>query len=122
MLTLSTLVFCTAGTKRTNHLKTWEKTNVANLLRHGQSGRYYARFVTQSKQVWRSLKTEVYSVAKLRRPDEVKKIRRAPGVSSAVESGCFTVDDAMAVYPARARRRAPTYSRRKCKSCGMEPS
>jgi len=78
--------------------KTWEKTNVANLLRHGQSGRYYARFVTHGKQVWRSLQTEVFSVAKLRLPDAAQKIRRAPAVTRSIESGRFTVGEAMEVY------------------------
>ena len=44
----------------------WERTNVTNLLRNRQSGNYYARVKVNGKQKWRSLKTEVFSVAKLR--------------------------------------------------------
>jgi hypothetical protein len=42
--------------------KRWERTNVTNLLRNGQSGTYYARVKVNGKEKWRSLKTKVFSV------------------------------------------------------------
>jgi hypothetical protein len=52
--------------------KTWERTNVTNLVRNGQSGTYYARVKVNGKEKWRTLKTKVFTVAKLRLGD-VKK-------------------------------------------------
>ena len=53
----------------------WERTNVTNLLRNRQSGNYYARVKVNGKQKWRSLKTEVFSVAKLRLANAEKTMR-----------------------------------------------
>jgi hypothetical protein len=44
----------------------WQKTPVANLVRHVQSGNYYARIRVRGKLIWKSLKTDRISVAKLR--------------------------------------------------------
>jgi hypothetical protein len=46
-----------------------QKTPVANLVRHVQSGKYYARIHLQGKLIWKSLKTDRVSVAKLRLSD-----------------------------------------------------
>jgi hypothetical protein len=46
--------------------KTWERTNVTNLLRNGQSGNYYACVKVNGKEKWWALKTKVVSVAKLK--------------------------------------------------------
>ena len=43
-----------------------ERTNVTNLLRNRQSGKHYVYVKAHGKQKWRTLKTEVFSVAKLR--------------------------------------------------------
>jgi len=45
----------------------WQKTPVANLLRHHQSGNYYARIRVRGKLIWKSLETDRISVAKLSR-------------------------------------------------------
>lgn len=55
--------------------KKWERTNVTNLLRNRQSGTYYARVKANGKQKWRSLKTKVFTVAKLRLADVENDIR-----------------------------------------------
>ncbi len=47
----------------------WQKTPVANLLRHSQSGNYYARIRVRGKLIWKSLKTKKISVAQLRLGD-----------------------------------------------------
>jgi hypothetical protein len=44
----------------------WLKTPVANLVRHVQSGNYYARIRVRGKLIWKSLKTDRITVAKLR--------------------------------------------------------
>ena len=40
----------------------WERTNVTNLLRNRQSGKYYVYVKAHGKQKWRPLKTKVFSV------------------------------------------------------------
>jgi integrase len=46
-------------------VKTWEKTRLQNLVRH-KSGKYYARLFLHGKEIWKSLKTEHFSVAEAR--------------------------------------------------------
>jgi integrase len=53
----------------------WERTNVTNLLRNRESGKYYARVKVNGKQKWRTLNTTVPSVAKLRLADVEKELR-----------------------------------------------
>jgi hypothetical protein len=53
----------------------WQKTPVANLVRHVQSGNYYARIRVRGKLIWKSLKTDRISVAKLRLSDFHKEER-----------------------------------------------
>jgi len=48
----------------------WLKTPVAKLVRHIQSGNYYARIRVRGKLIWNSLKTDRISVAKLRLPSK----------------------------------------------------
>lgn len=60
----------------------WERTNVTNLLRNGDSGTYYARVKVGNKQKWRSLKTDVFSVAKLRLGDAEKEMRSHASTTS----------------------------------------
>ncbi|MBI5800164.1 MAG: site-specific integrase [Verrucomicrobia bacterium] len=69
--------------------KKWERTNVTNLLRNRESGNYYARVKVGSKQKWRSLNTDVATVAKQRLPAAVEELRAqvftAAGQTLAVE-------------------------------------
>ena len=44
----------------------WEKTKVQCLVRHAASRVYYARTRVRGKLLWKSLKTDVFSVAKAR--------------------------------------------------------
>ena len=53
----------------------WERTNVTNLLRNGQSEIYYARVKVNGKQKWKSLKTTLFSVAKLKLADFAAQVR-----------------------------------------------
>jgi hypothetical protein len=54
----------------------WQKTPMANLVRHVQSGNYYARIRVRGKLIWKSLKTDRISVAKLRLGDFHKEERQ----------------------------------------------
>jgi hypothetical protein len=56
----------------------WQKTPVANLVRHVQSGNYYARIRVRGKFIWKLLKTDRISVATLRLGDFDKEKRRVP--------------------------------------------
>jgi integrase len=78
----------------------WSATNVENLLRH-KGGTYYARFRLPGKRKLFSLKTDVFSVAKLRLRDEAVKVERQRGTRAAVGSGAATMADLMKVYAER---------------------
>ena len=62
--------------------KRWERTNVTNLWKLVTSGSYYARVKVNGKEKWRSLKTKIFSVAKLRLAD-FEREERAKGKRSA---------------------------------------
>ena len=54
----------------------WQRTSVQNLLKDSRSGRFYGRWIVSGKQIWRSLRTDVFTVAKLRLLDESGRIER----------------------------------------------
>jgi hypothetical protein len=54
----------------------WEKTQTQFLLRNSQSGIYYARLYVGGKEIWKSLRTDVYSVAKARLPELISGIEK----------------------------------------------
>src|SRR5882672_3770611 len=60
--------------KTTATVKTWETTRLQNLVRH-KSGRYYARFYLNGKEIWKSLKTSHFSVAEARLANAQKQHR-----------------------------------------------
>ena len=62
----------------------WQKTPVANLVRNVQSGNYYARIRVRGKLIWKSLKSDRISVAKLRLSDFHKEERQRAAVHTAV--------------------------------------
>lgn len=86
---------------------TWEGTSVPNLLRNGESGKYYGRWTLtvngKSKQKWVNLETDVFGVAKLRLLDRAAEIEKMRGSAAAVESGSGTVGDLMRVYEERCK-------------------
>ena len=71
----------------------WERTNVTNLLRNGQSGTYYARVKVNGKQKWKSLKTSLFSVAKLRLADFEAHVR-AKGATEISEDAATAGEEA----------------------------
>jgi integrase len=76
----------------------WLKTPVANLVRHIQSGIYYARIRVRGKLIWKSLKTDRISVAKVRLADFHFKERQRAGALKAVARGKMTFGNAVAAY------------------------
>lgn len=85
----------------------WERTNVTNLLRNRESGTYYARVKVNGKQKWRTLKTTVSSVAKLRLADKEREIRdqsqTATGEAKTTGTGQMTMGHLINVYLARVK-------------------
>jgi hypothetical protein len=65
----------------------WQKTPVANLVRHVQSGNYYARIRVRGKLIWKSLATDRISVAKLHLNDFHKEERQRAGANKAAAHG-----------------------------------
>ena len=86
--------------------KKWERTNVTNLLRNGQSGTYYARVKVNGKEKWRTLKTKVFSIAKLKMGD-VEKEERSKGLIATSEAlpqgGETTVERFINIYLTRTK-------------------
>ena len=76
----------------------WQKTKVQLLLKDAESGRYYARLFANGKEVWRSLKTDVFSVAQARLAVLVKDYRSSAKSSQTVEKGQATVEKIAGVY------------------------
>jgi integrase len=76
----------------------WLKTPVANLIRNVQSGNYYARIRVRGKLIWKSLKTDRITVAKLRLGDFHKEERQRAAACKAVARGEMTFGDALAAY------------------------
>lgn len=79
----------------------WQKTPVANLVRHVQSGNYYARIRVRGKLIWKSLKTDRISVAKLRLGDFHKEERQRAAAHQAVARGKMTFGAALGTYRER---------------------
>lgn len=76
--------------------KTWEKTSQQNLVRH-KSGRYYARTFANKKEIWKSLKTSHFSVAKARLAEFLREHR---GKQAAANNGAANMSfaDALAKH------------------------
>jgi integrase len=91
-LALSTPVFYTLQMEISKGGNKWERTNVTNLLRNRESRTYYARVKVNGKQKWRTLKTTVFSVAKLRLGDVEKEVR-AHGLAAKGEARTTGADE-----------------------------
>lgn len=78
-------------------MKTWEKTREQNLVRH-KSGRYYARTFNNNKEIWKSLRTAHFSVAKARLAEFLREHRekQVAGVSEA--SAKMTFAEALKIH------------------------
>jgi hypothetical protein len=81
----------------------WLKTPVANLVRHVQSGIYYARIRVRGKLIWKTLKSDRISVAKLRLADFHKEERQRAATTQAIARGKLAFGDALAAYQEKLR-------------------
>jgi integrase len=83
--------------KQCKTTKTWARTGHRNLLRHHQSGNYYARTFVGGKEIWKSLKTSHRSVAEARLAEFVKDHRKRLG-NSGENSAKMTFDQAAKMH------------------------
>jgi CheY-like chemotaxis protein len=74
-----------------------EKTSVADLVRNTASGVYYARVRIKGKLIWKSLKADNLSVAKLRLRDFFKKENKRVEITGAAERRKMTFGDALVI-------------------------
>jgi len=79
----------------------WQKTPIANLVRNTASKIYYARVRVKGKLIWKSLKTDGLSVAKLRLADFLKEENHKAEVIEAAARGKMTFNDALTIYKQR---------------------
>ncbi len=79
----------------------WAKTSVANLVRYKPSGMYFARVRVAGKLIRQTLKTDVFSVAKIRLADLVHEQRKAAESRMVSTKGKMTFGDALAIYEAK---------------------
>lgn len=77
--------------------KAWNRTGVQNLYRH-RSGIYYARTKVNGKPVWKTLETDVFSVAKLKKEAEVNKLRKTATAQHRTSLVKGTVGEARTLY------------------------
>jgi hypothetical protein len=82
----------------------WETTKTQHLLKNSESGVYYARIKQAGKQVWLSLRTNVYSVAKAKLPRKINELRNAPETNPGLEKGKPSVESLIAEYIAAVKR------------------
>ena len=83
--------------KQCKPTKTWARTGHRNLIRH-KSGRYYARAFGGGKEVWRSLKTLHYSVARARLAEFLKEHRERASNGNGGVSAKMTFGEAAAIH------------------------
>jgi len=78
--------------------KTWKRTKVQFLWQNIEHGTYYARLFRDGKEHWKSLKTDVFSVAQAKLSAHVKDFRGNAPVVKTVEAGRATVEALSKVY------------------------
>ena len=81
-------------------VKTWNRTSIQNLVRH-KSGRYYARVFANGKETWKSLKTDLLEVAKVKLREISGLIQKAAHATQAEERGRMTLDDCALIFSKR---------------------
>jgi len=83
--------------EKTAPVKTWEKTSQQNLVRH-KSGRYYARTFGNNKEIWKSLRTTHFSVAKARLAEFLREQREKQVATANQSSAKMTFAEALAIH------------------------
>lgn len=89
----------------------WRKTRTALLWEHVPTRTYYARIKVRGKDVWKSLETDLLTVAKAKLPDVVDQIRGAVNRRHAptVEAALRMAAEGKAADPDRKPRTAAYY-------------
>lgn len=89
------------NTSKSKQETKWQKTPVANLVRNAVSEIYYARVRMGGKLIWKTLKTDRLSVAKLRLGDFLKEENHRVEVIQAATRGKMIFTDAVTIYRRR---------------------
>jgi integrase len=79
----------------------WQKTPYANLVRNQRSGTYFARLRLNGKLIWKTLKTDKLTVARLRLADFVKERRQVQAREHEAMTGKMLIADARKIYEQR---------------------
>ncbi len=79
----------------------WVPTRTQHVYRDNHSGRYYCRSYRDGKEIWRSLRTLSYKVAKRTAPKIIQDIRKARAISGSLLAGKPTVGHAVELYKAQ---------------------
>src|SRR4051812_9981118 len=82
---------------KTEPVKIWEKTSQQNLVRH-KSGRYYARTYANNKEIWKSLRTSHFSVAKAKLAEFLREHREKQESLLRGASAKMTFGDALKIH------------------------
>jgi integrase len=85
------------SSKKTKPVKTWEKTSQQNLVRH-KSGRYYARTFANNKEIWKSLKTSHFSIAKAKLAEFLRDHRAKQIVAAGETAVKMTFSAALKIH------------------------
>jgi len=80
--------------------RTWTATQVQNLYRH-KGGGYYSRFTIAGKKKWASLKTKVFTTAKLRLTDEAKRVAELRASGASADAMTMNFEALIEIYQAR---------------------
>jgi integrase len=86
----------------------WQKTKYANLIRNASSEKYFARFRYNGKLIWKSLKTDVLSVAAQRLPDKIKEVKDEQALLASGSDPRMTFEAAAKIYFERVKS-SPDY-------------
>jgi integrase len=81
-------------------LSQWSATSTQFVYRHNRSGRYYVRAYHQGREVWKSLGTTNYSIAKAAARDRLAEIHKAKAISESMLDGKPTVGQAAELFRA----------------------
>jgi len=76
----------------------WQKTKYSNLVRNASSGKYFARFRSNGKLIWRGLNTDVLSVAAQRLPDKIKEAKDEQVLLASGSDPRITFEAAAKIY------------------------
>jgi integrase len=79
----------------------WQKTKYANLVRNASSGKYFARFRSNGKLIWRGLDTDVLSIAAQRLPDKIKEVKDEQVLLASGSNPRITFEAAAKIYSER---------------------